>query len=85
MDSISAPSGRSLLVGSVSVRCDRLRQMSWSPRSVSMRQHVKLPDVSPGTCLRDNLIAEEHIIINQPTQQTIIALKVKYISTHDRE
>ena len=40
--SISAPGVRSLLVGSVSVECGRLRQKSWSPRSVSVWQHVKL-------------------------------------------
>ena len=33
-DSIPAVAARSLLVGSVSV-CDRLRQKSWSPSSVS--------------------------------------------------
>ena len=35
--SIPAPAARSLLVGSVSI-CDRLRQTSWSPRSVSVCQ-----------------------------------------------
>ena len=35
MGSISAVAALSLLVGSVSVQCDRLRQKSWSPRSVS--------------------------------------------------
>ena len=33
--SIPAVAARSLLVGSVSVKCDRLRQKSWSPSSVS--------------------------------------------------
>ena len=33
--SIPAVAARSLLVGSVSVLCDQLRQKSWSPRSVS--------------------------------------------------
>ena len=33
--SIPAVAARSLLVGSVSVLNDRLRQKSWSPRSVS--------------------------------------------------
>ena len=33
--SIPAVAVRSLLVGSVSVKCDRLRQKSWSPNSVS--------------------------------------------------
>ena len=32
---IPAVAARSLLVGSVSVQCDRLRQKSWSPCSVS--------------------------------------------------
>ena len=35
LGSISAVAARSLLVGSVSVECDRLRQKSWSPRFVS--------------------------------------------------
>ena len=33
--SIPAVAARSLLVGSVSVQCDRLRQNSWHPSSVS--------------------------------------------------
>ena len=33
--SIPAVAARSVLVGSVSVLCDRLRQKSWSPSSVS--------------------------------------------------
>ena len=33
--SISTVAARSLLVGSVSVKCDQLRQKSWSPRSFS--------------------------------------------------
>ena len=40
---------RSLLVWSMSVKYDRLRQKSWSPRSASVLQHVKLSDVSLGT------------------------------------
>ena len=35
LGSIPAVTTRSLLDGSVSVKCDRLRQKSWSPRSVS--------------------------------------------------
>ena len=35
LGSIPAVAARSLLVGSVSVRCDLLRQKSWSPSSVS--------------------------------------------------
>ena len=34
LGSIPAVAARSLLVGSVSVYCDRLRQKSWSPSSV---------------------------------------------------
>ena len=34
-DSIPSVAARSLLVGWVSVQCDRLRQKSWSPSSVS--------------------------------------------------
>ena len=34
-ESIPSVAARSLLVGSVSVQCDRLRQKSWSPHSVS--------------------------------------------------
>ena len=45
----SIPAGaRSMLVRSTSVKCDRLRQKSWSPRSVSVWQHVKLSDFSLG-------------------------------------
>ena len=33
--SILTVAARSLVIGSVSVKCDRLRQKSWSPSSVS--------------------------------------------------
>ena len=46
LGSIPAVAARSLVVGSVSVKCDRLRQKSLSPRSASVWQHVKLSDVS---------------------------------------
>ena len=59
--SIPAPGARILLFGPVSVWCDRLRQVSWSPRSVSVWQHVNLSDVSLGTCLRYSLVSEEDI------------------------
>ena len=67
MGSIPVVATRFLLVGSVSVSCDRLRQKSWSPRSVSVWQHVKLSDVSLGTRSRDSLIADEDV-----TKQTIL-------------
>ena len=35
LGSILSVAARSLRIGSVSVYCDRLRQKSWSPRSVS--------------------------------------------------
>ena len=34
-DSVPAVATRSLLVGSVSVQCDRLRQKPWSPSYIS--------------------------------------------------
>ena len=57
MDSSPAPSVRSLLVGSVSVKCDRLRQKSWSPHSVSVWQRVNLSGMNLATHVQDRLIA----------------------------
>ena len=57
MGSISAPGGRFLLVGSVSVECNRLRQKSGFPRSVPVMQYAK-SDISLGTRPREGLVAE---------------------------
>ena len=65
--SIKAPGARSILVGSVSGYCNRLRQKSCSPHSVSVWQHVKLSDVSLGTRPRYSLVAEENV--KKPTNQ----------------
>ena len=46
LGSIPAVATHSLLVGLVSVLCDRLRQKSWSPRSVSCVTAHKLSEVS---------------------------------------
>ena len=40
--SIPAVAARFLLVGSVSVKCDRLRQKSWSPYSASCVAALKI-------------------------------------------
>ena len=66
--SIPAVAARSLLFGSVSVQCDRLRQKSWSPHSVSVWQHVKLSYVSLGTRPRYSLVVDEDV--KKPNKQT---------------
>ena len=55
------PRHPSALDGSISVQCDRSRQKSWSPCSVSVLQHVKLPVVSFGTSPRDSLVVDEDV------------------------
>ena len=54
-----APGTRSLLVGSVSVQCDQLRQKSWSSCTVSVWQDVKLSDVSLRIGPQDSLVADD--------------------------
>ena len=53
-------------LGRCQYKCDRLRQETWSPRSVAM--HVKLSDVSLGTCVRGNPVADENV--KKPANQT---------------
>ena len=71
VDSIPAPGARSLVVGSVSVQCDRLRQKSWRP---SVLQHLKLFDVSLETRVRDSLVAYEDV--KEPMKQTKVRLHI---------
>ena len=59
--SIPAVAARPLLVGSLSVQCDRLRRKSWSPRFVSCVAARKLSDVSFGTRPRYSLAAGEDV------------------------
>ena len=59
LGSIPAVAARSSLVGSVSVKCDRLRQKSWSQCSVSCV--AALTDVSLGTCPRYSLVVYEDV------------------------
>ena len=66
--STPAPSVRPLLVGPVSIQCDRLREKSRTSRSISVWQHVKFSDVSLGTRLRDSLVADEGV--KKPSKQT---------------
>ena len=53
------------MVGTVS--CDRLRQESWSPRSVSCVWHVKLSDASLGTRHQYSLVVDEDV--KKPNKQ----------------
>ena len=82
---IPVPGACFLLFWLVSVSCDRLRQKSWSPRSVSVWQHVELSDISLGTSLQDSLVAEE--AVKKPTNQPILSKKfyfnVLHISDHN--
>ena len=59
-------------LGRCQYQCDRLRQKSWSPSSVSVWQHRKLSDVGLGTRRRDRLVADDDVNkpTNQPTNQT---------------
>ena len=65
---IPAVAARSLLVGSVSVSCDRLRQKSWSPSSVScvaackiVRRSALPPPPPPPPPPRYNLVVDENV------------------------
>ena len=46
---------------SMSVSCDPLRQKSWSLRSISVWQYVKMSDVSLWARPRDRLVPEEDV------------------------
>ena len=66
--SIPTVAARSLLVGSVSVCCDRLRQKSWSPSSVlyvAARKIVKRPVLGP---VRDIVVLLTRTLRNQPNK-----------------
>ena len=67
--SIPAVAARFLQVGSVSVKCDRLRQKSWSPSSFSC---VAARKIVRRSCLgarpRYNLVVDEDV--KQPNKQT---------------
>ena len=77
--SIPAVAAGSLLFGSVSVQCDRLRQKSWSPHSVSCVGHyVKLSDVSRGTRPRYNLVVDEDV--KKPNKQTCFDSAIKSLT-----
>ena len=65
---IPSVAARSLLVWSVSVECDRLRQKSRSPCSASVWQYVKLSDVSLETRPRYSLFVDEDV--KKPTNQS---------------
>ena len=74
LGSIPAVAARSLLVGSVSVLCDRLREKTWSPALCRAWQHVKFSDVSLGTRLRYSLVVDEDV--KKPTKQTLVTIHV---------
>ena len=59
LGSIPSVAVRTLQAGSVSIKCDRLRQKSWSPRSVSVWHYVKLSDVNLGTRQWGSLVADD--------------------------
>ena len=66
--SIPVVAARSLQVGSVSVKCDRLRQKSWSPSSVSCVAARKIVRRSClGARLRYNLVVDEDV--KKPNKQ----------------
>ena len=68
MGSIPAAVAFSLLVGSVSVYCDRLRQKSWCPHSVScVWQHVKYVRRQSWDPPRYSLVVDEDV--RKPTKQ----------------
>ena len=50
----------------LSVECDGQRQKSWSPRSVSVWQQIKLSDISLGTRPQDSLVADEDFDLKNP-------------------
>ena len=56
-----AVGAHSLLVGSLSLKHDLLRQKTWFPGSVSAWQYVKLSIVSLGTHLGDSLVDETDV------------------------
>ena len=71
LGSISAVAARSLLVGSVSLQCDLLRETSWSSRSpvscVAARKIVRRSVLGP---VRDIAYLLTRTVGNQPTKQT---------------
>ena len=73
--SIPAVVARSLLVGSVSVYCDQLRQKPWSPSSVSCVAAHKIARRSVLGLVRDiTLVVDEDV--KKPTNQRCVVVDI---------